>query len=134
LKRAAKEVGLSLNVNKTKIMAQSWCDTHIGKEMKIGDTIEVADEFVYLGTCIIKHRCEMTYKEKYRTGQQCIAVPTPNSQVKSGTQQTKTKLFRTLIGSVLWWGSGGWTLSQTAEEMLNAFQRKVLRRIYGPVV
>jgi hypothetical protein len=24
-----------------------------------GDTIEVADEFVYLGTCIIKHRGEL---------------------------------------------------------------------------
>jgi hypothetical protein len=45
---------------KTKIMAPSWCDTHIGKEMKIGgDTIEVADEFDYLGTCIIKHSGEL---------------------------------------------------------------------------
>jgi len=61
LKRAAKVVGLSLNVNKTKIMAPSWCDTHIEKEMKIGgDTIDVADEFVYQETCIIKHRCELT--------------------------------------------------------------------------
>jgi len=60
-KRAAKEVGLSLNVNKTKIVAPSWCDIHIGKEMKIGgDTTEVAVEFVYLGTCIIEHRCELT--------------------------------------------------------------------------
>ena len=49
LKRAPKEVGLTLNANKTKIMAPSWCDIHIGKEMKIGgDTIEVEDEFDYL--------------------------------------------------------------------------------------
>jgi len=60
LKRAAKEVGFSLNVNKMKIMAPSWCDTHTGKEIKIGgDTIEVTDLFVYLGTCIIKHRGEL---------------------------------------------------------------------------
>ena len=60
LKRAAKEVGFSLNVNKTKIMAPSWCDTHIGKEMKTGgDTIEVGDEFVYLGTCITGNRGEV---------------------------------------------------------------------------
>jgi hypothetical protein len=60
LKRAAKEVGLSLNVNKSKIVAPSWCDTYIGKEMKTGgDTIEVVDEFVYLGTCITEHRREV---------------------------------------------------------------------------
>jgi hypothetical protein len=60
LKRAAKEVGISFNINKTKIMAHSSCDTHIGQEVKIGgDTIEVLDEFVYLGTCITKHIGEL---------------------------------------------------------------------------
>lgn len=57
LKRAAKEVGLSFNINKAKIMAQSRCDTDIGKKVKMrGDTTEVVDELVYLGTCITKHR------------------------------------------------------------------------------
>jgi hypothetical protein len=35
---------------------------------------------------------------------------------------------------VLRYGSAAWTLSQTAEEMLYVFYRKVLRRIYGPVL
>lgn len=40
LKRAAKEVGLSININKTKIMAHSSCDTHIRQELEVGgDTI-----------------------------------------------------------------------------------------------
>ena len=38
---------------------QSRCDTHIGKEVKTGDMTEVADELVYLGTCITKHRDEL---------------------------------------------------------------------------
>jgi len=66
LKRAAKEVGLSFNINKTKIMAHSRCNTHAGQEMKIGgDTIEVVDEFVYLGTCITKYG---RHKQEDRTG------------------------------------------------------------------
>lgn len=57
LKRGAKEGGLSFIINKTKIMAQSRCDTHIWKKVKIGgDTMEVEDELVYLGKCITKHR------------------------------------------------------------------------------
>jgi len=27
-----------------------------------------------------------------------------------------------------------WTLSQTTEKMLNAFERRVLRKIYGPML
>jgi hypothetical protein len=58
LKRAAREVGLSLNWGEGG-RRQSRCDTHIGKEVKTGDMTEVADELVYLGTCITKHREEL---------------------------------------------------------------------------
>jgi hypothetical protein len=54
-KRAAKEVGLSFNVNKTKEMVHSRCTIHIGNKIKIGgDIIEVVDEFICLGICITK--------------------------------------------------------------------------------
>jgi len=33
---------------------------------------------------------------------------------------------------ILCYGSVTWTLTQTSEQMLNMFQRKILRRIYGP--
>lgn len=33
-----------------------------------------------------------------------------------------------------WYGSEAWTLSQTAEKMTSAFERKVLRKICGPVL
>ena len=39
-----------------------------------------------------------------------------------------------LIGSVLRYDSEAWTLSQTVEKMLDAFERNLLRRIYGPVL
>jgi hypothetical protein len=48
-------------------MVQSRCDTHTGKEMKItGDTTEVVEEFVYLGTCITK--CIDEPKDMRRVG------------------------------------------------------------------
>jgi hypothetical protein len=48
--------------------------------MKIGDTIEVADAFVCLGTYITRGE-----QADIKTGQQCTAVPTPNNAVKTGT-------------------------------------------------
>ena len=44
----------------------------------------------------------------------------------------KIRLYKTLINPILCCGSVTWTLIQTAEQMLNTFQRKILRRIYGP--
>jgi len=42
------------------------------------------------------------------------------------------RLYKALIKPILGYGSVTWTLTQTAEQMLNTFERKVLRRIYGP--
>ena len=38
----------------------------------------------------------------------------------------------TLIKTILCYGIVSWTLTQTVEQMLNTFGRKILRRIYGP--
>jgi hypothetical protein len=48
-------------------------------------------------------------------------------------RQTKIRLYKTLIRPVLWYASESWTLAKKSELALNAFERKVLRRILGPV-
>jgi hypothetical protein len=41
------------------------------------------------------------------------------------------RLHKTLIKPILCYGSVTWTLTQAAENMINTFERKILRRIYG---
>jgi len=41
-------------------------------------------------------------------------------------------LYSTLIKPILCYGSVTWTLTRTAEQMLNTNERKILRIIYGP--
>ena len=41
-------------------------------------------------------------------------------------------MHKILIKSILCYGSVTWTLTQKAEQMLSTFERKILRRIYGP--
>jgi hypothetical protein len=48
-------------------------------------------------------------------------------------KKTKVMLYKTLIRTVLSYGSENWTLSRKSENALNIFERKTLRRIYGPV-
>jgi len=42
------------------------------------------------------------------------------------------RLYKILIKLILCYGTVTWTLTQTSEQMLNTFERKILRRIYGP--
>ena len=46
-------------------------------------------------------------------------------------RNNKISLYKTLIKPILCYGSVAWTLTQTAEQMQNTLERKILRRIYG---
>jgi len=47
-------------------------------------------------------------------------------------RNNKTRLYKTLIKPILCYGSVIWTLTQTAEQMISMFERKILWKIYGP--
>jgi hypothetical protein len=46
---------------------------------------------------------------------------------------TKVKIYRTLVRPVVAYGSETWTLKAGDENALRCFERKILRRIFGPV-
>jgi hypothetical protein len=46
--------------------------------------------------------------------------------------KNKVKLYKTLIRSVLAYGSETWVLSKSDEANLGVFERKILRVIFGP--
>jgi hypothetical protein len=50
------------------------------------------------------------------------------------SRNIKTLLYKTLIRPVLTYGAETWVLSIQDEHRLSIFERKILRRIYGPVI
>jgi len=50
------------------------------------------------------------------------------------SRNTKTLLYKTLIRPLLTYGADTWVLSKQDEHCLSIFERKILQRIYGPVM
>ena len=57
----------------------------------------------------------------------------PTFRSKQIQSNNKIRLYKSLIKPILSYGSVTWTLTQTTEQMLDTFERKILRRIYGPI-
>jgi len=48
------------------------------------------------------------------------------------SKNLKIKIYRTIILSVVLYGSGTWSLTLREERKLKAFENMVMRRIFGP--
>jgi hypothetical protein len=90
--------------------------------------------FQYLGNIIgktnnnnkcIKDRIMMG-KKAYYANRQVV-----NSSLISRSSQLQ--IYRTVVRPVVAYGSESWTLTMEEEGVLAVFERKILRKIYGPV-
>jgi len=49
------------------------------------------------------------------------------------SRKSNLQIYRTLVRPVVTYGSESWILSMEEERALAVFERKILRKIYGPV-
>jgi sorting nexin-29 len=132
---AAKEMGSEIKKNKTKLLIQSQrADKQIHSITLMREMIEAVKDFVYLGPNLSANAGEENEIQR-RTGQAnrvyFTLLPIMRSRVIQW--QTKIRLYKTVIRPILWYASESWTLAKKSELALDTFERKVLRRILGPM-
>jgi len=128
LNERAKEVGLIINVDKTKAMVQN---TRLGKGGTV--KIEVVRRFKYLGTVINDSNDETEeIRARILTANKAYSSLQTIFQSKQIHRNNTIRLYKTLIKPILYYGSVTWTLTQIAQQMQNTSERKILQRIYGP--
>jgi hypothetical protein len=106
------------------------------QDLAVGNYIfKRVDNFKYLGTVVSKmnnRSVEVNARLTMANRAYCRLQNHMKSRIIS--RNTKTLLYKTLMRPVLTYGAETQVLSKQDEHRLSIFERKILRRIYSPVM
>ncbi|XP_062127293.1 uncharacterized protein LOC133839668 [Drosophila sulfurigaster albostrigata] len=108
IEKESAKVGLAVNMEKTKFMVCS------SRESRRLDSQLTAENYSFGSV-----KCYFGLSKQF------------NSRALS--RRTKTTLYKTLILPVLLYGAECWTVTQSDAAALGVFERKILRKIFGPI-
>jgi len=92
-------------------------------------------EFKNLGNIIENNiRNDRCIKERIQTVNKAYYANLQMLNSKIISKRSKLQIYKTLIRPVVTYGAEIWTLTAAEENALSRFERKVLRKIYGPGV
>ena len=136
LEDASIKAGLEINTQKTKYMYTSTSKEEAQTENVIkvrNHTFEKVNNFKYLGATITENN-EILAEIKARITACNKAYYSSHNMLKNKniSRKTKKNIYKTIIRPVVTYGSETWTLTKSAETVLNTWERKVLRKIFGP--
>uniref|UniRef100_A0A1B0DRK3 Uncharacterized protein n=1 Tax=Phlebotomus papatasi TaxID=29031 RepID=A0A1B0DRK3_PHLPP len=134
LETAASVMGLSVSESKTKYMVVSKKNRRQDQIACGNRKFDRVDDFKYLGSSVNSTNA-MSSEIAARVLQGNRAFFSLLHLFKSRSLSTKTKirLYKTLVRPVITYACETWTLTKADERKLAAFERKILRKIYGPV-
>ena len=129
INEAAEAAGLQINIEKTMTMVFGQED--IGKKMEIGGrSIENVTEFVYLGSLLTwDNDCNLEIKRRIAKATGVMAGFKTIWRSKHISVETKVRIIRTCVMSVLLYACETWTLRKKDKDSLLAFEMKCYRRI-----
>jgi sorting nexin-29 len=138
MEEAANSTGLEINEEKTKCMVITNKEARrndLGKNLIIGDhNFEVVEDLKYLGTLInTKNNVSEEIKKRIIASNRSYHGLHTILKSKYITWHSKIWLYKTLIRLVIAYASEAWVMNKCDENMLNIFERKILRKIFGAV-
>ncbi|KAG8239415.1 hypothetical protein J437_LFUL012751 [Ladona fulva] len=136
LETGAKDLNLKVNEHKTKFLLQSRKHrVGNGQNITIGNyNFEGVNNFTYLGSNVSSDDDETKeIRKRIDAANRAFYSLLPVFKSKNVYRETKIKFYKTLIRTFLTYGSEKWTKIAKSAELLDSLERRMLRRIYGPV-
>lgn len=134
LKETAQTTGLEINRVKTKYMLRSYKHQHV-PNLIIDDTVyESVKEFKYLGIYLSSHGdTTVAIQDRIQSANRTWFLHLNLFKSSLLSKKLKLSLYRTLIRPVLTYGCEIWTLKTSDINQLHCFERRILRKIFGPI-
>ncbi|KAF6215793.1 hypothetical protein GE061_000128 [Apolygus lucorum] len=132
----AKLRGLQINETKSMYMKTSGeLPPSHQNTIRINDhNFPVCNEFKYLSALITKDNdVTVEIKARIAAGNRCFWSIQKALKFRGLSRKAKLTIYRTMIRPVVAYGSETWVLTHSSERMLNCWERKILRKIFGPV-
>jgi len=131
---SSHRMNLVINDNKTKylVMSRHMVNT---AAIKVGPyTYEQVDEFKYLGVNInSKNNMHNEIQLRIRNANKAYFAMSRMFSSRLLSKATKEKLYTSYLRPIVMYACETWSTTQGGEVKLLTFERKVLRKIYGPV-
>jgi predicted ABC-class ATPase len=132
---ASEEVGLEINVDKTKYMVFSR-HQNVGQNRDIKITnrsFEDVPQFKYLGmTLTNQNLIQEEIKRRLNSGNACYHLVQNLLSSRLLSKNLKIRIYKTIILPVALYWCETWSLKLREEHRLRVFENRVLRRIFGP--
>lgn len=132
----AKQVGLEVNSGKTKYMVVSPNPRlRKGGDLVVDDMIFAnVETFNYLGAEINSaNKISNDVSQRLTAANRAFYANLRLLKSRIISKATKMKIYKTLIRPVLTYGAETWNISTADATRLRVFERKIVRRIQGPV-
>ncbi|XP_060665561.1 uncharacterized protein LOC132797804 [Drosophila nasuta] len=136
IEKESAKARLAVNMEKTKFMV---CSSRESRRLDSQLTAEnysfgSVKEFIYLGTAITStNDVSLEIKRRITLANRCYFGLSRQFNSRALSRRTKTTLYKTLILPVLLYGAECWTVTQSDAAALGVFERKILRKIFGPI-
>jgi len=125
----SKEIGLDVNVDKTKYTVMSR-DHNI---KIVNSSFDRVEEFKPLGTTSTNQTyIQEETKSRLKSGNACYHSVQNLLSFSLLSKNIKIKMYRTVILTVVLYGCETWLLTLREVCRLRVFENRVLRRIFGP--
>jgi hypothetical protein len=137
LEKEAANVGLKINEDKTKylIVSRNPRTTHLSQNLTVDAyNFEGVSQFKYLGSLLTgENDATPAVKERIAAANRCLFGLHKVLRSNYISANKKVQIYKTVLRPVLIYGLESCTLTEEDENLLEVFERKVLRKIYGGI-
>ena len=133
LKRISLQFGLIVNKNKTKYMKCTRKETQLDKLKVENMQIDQVSSFSYLGTNVNgNNKLEEAIRQRIAKGNKAFYATKMLFKSKLVSRKSKLKFYWSVIRPIVVYGFETWVLKESIIQRLSVFERKMLRKIFGP--